>query len=220
MLSCAALALGAYLLGAIPFGVIIGMVRGVDVRQHGSRNIGATNVGRVVGKTWGRLCLLLDVLKGLIPTLICGWLLGLLWTPSTIWDAPLPQRLAMWVSVGLAGVLGHVFPIYLGFRGGKGVSTTIGVALGIYPYFTVAMIVALAAFGLARLLTGLTSVGSLCIALVFPMALYAYTASVGLPIATAWPLHLTALLLALLIIVRHRSNIARIWAGQELRSPQ
>jgi len=201
-------AVAAYLLGAIPFGYFIGRARGIDIRQHGSGNIGATNVGRVLGRRWGFVCLALDILKGFGPTFAAG--LALVRPPldSVAW--------LQWLAVGLAAVLGHLFPVYLGFRGGKGVATTIGVAAGIYPYFTVPIAAALAAYGVVRYATGVVSAGSLALAVVFPVAVYAYWRYAGLKLADAWPLLAVSVLLGLLIIVRHRENILRLLHGQEL----
>jgi glycerol-3-phosphate acyltransferase PlsY len=202
------LMIGAYLLGAVPFGVLLGKLRGVDIRQHGSRNIGATNVGRVLGRKWGYLCLILDVLKGFIPAFVA--------TFSFAHSGADAAALAAWLLVGVAAVLGHVFPVYLGFRGGKGVATTVGVALGIYPYFTIAMSAALIAYAAVRFGTGHVSAGSLALAVVFPAAFYVYTLAAGLPLARFWPLLAVATALGLLIIVRHRSNIARLMRGEEI----
>lgn len=202
-----ALLIGSYLLGAIPFGLLIGRARGVDVRRHGSGNIGATNVGRVVGRRWGQLCLALDLLKGLVPTVAAGWLL--------VSRNPSAMELSSWLLVGLAAVLGHTFPVYLGFRGGKGVSTTIGVALGLYPYFALPMLASLLAFAALRLATGIVSLGSLAIAVVFPLGVIVYARYAGLPLDRSWPLVAVAVVLGLLIIVRHRSNIERLLRGQE-----
>jgi len=198
---------GAYLIGAIPFGLLIGWYRGIDVRRHGSGNIGATNVRRVVGRRWGRSCLVLDVLKGLLPTLAGAWLLV----------SPQPNAVELFasISVGLAAVLGHVFPIYLRFRGGKGVATTIGVALGVYPYFTLPMLAALGAYAGARGLTGMVSVGSIALAVVFPVAVLGYALWNHLPLADAWPLVSVSALMGVLILVRHRGNIARLLRGEE-----
>ncbi|MFH1746800.1 MAG: glycerol-3-phosphate 1-O-acyltransferase PlsY [Planctomycetota bacterium] len=199
----------AYLVGAIPFGLLIGRAHGVDVRQHGSRNIGATNVGRVIGYKWGKLCLLLDILKGLLPVLAARFLV--------FRDEPDAGGLACWLLIAVAAVLGHVFPVYLRFRGGKGVATTIGVALGVVPYYTVAMVAALLGYALVRFTTGLVSLGSLTIAVVFPLALYAYLRLQGLPLARFWPLLVVAIALGLLILVRHRSNLRRLLRGEEYR---
>lgn len=206
----ALLVLGAYLVGAIPFGLLLGLARGVDIRKQGSGNIGATNAGRVLGKPIGHLCLALDVLKGFFPTLLAGFVLV---------REPLDASMLLaWVAVAAAAVLGHVFPVYIGFRGGKGVATTIGVALGIFPYYTIPMGVGLAAFGVVRLATGLTSLGSLALAIVFPAAVGVLVAvRSDLSMTQLWPLMVVSVALGLLIIVRHRSNIVRLLRGEELR---
>lgn len=207
-MTTALLTLAAYLLGAIPFGLLIGFAHRVDIRTQGSRNIGATNVGRVVSRKWGYTCLILDVLKGLIPAILAANLIAADQLDASI----LLQRLL----VAIAAVLGHVFPIYLRFRGGKGVATTVGVALGTYPFFTVAMAGALIAYAIVRFTTGLVSLGSLTIAVVFPLALFLYTRfATDLDLTVTWPLQLTAILLALVIVLRHRSNIQRLLTGRE-----
>ena len=203
------LVVGAYLVGAIPFGLLVGFARGVDIRRQGSRNIGATNAGRVLGRKWGLICLVLDILKGLLPTVAAGLVL--------LDGDPSAAVLLQWLLVALAAVLGHVFPIYLKFQGGKGVATTIGVALGIYPYYTIAMLLALACYALVRLGTGLISLGSLTIAVVFPLALYLYLEFARYSLMQYWPLQVGALLLGILIIIRHRGNIRRLLRGEELR---
>lgn len=208
-ISTALLTIAAYLIGAIPCGLLIGRAHGVDVREHGSRNIGATNVGRVVGGKWGKLCLVLDILKGLLPVLAARF--------AILPAAPAASDLARWLLVAVAAVLGHVFPVYLRFRGGKGVATTIGVALGIFPYYTVAMGAALLGYALIRFTTGLVSLGSLTIAVVFPLSFYAYVRVQGLSLAEFWPLQVVAILLGLLIIVRHQSNLRRLLRGEENR---
>lgn len=207
------LIVGAYLLGAIPFGLLIGLARGVDIRQHGSRNIGATNAGRVLGKKWGYLCLALDILKGLVPALCASLLIH----PDPATGGRVDTALLIRLAVALAAVLGHVFPVYLGFRGGKGVATTVGVGLGIWPDFTLAMAAALVAYAAARFGTGLVSVGSLALAVLFPIAVYGVGLQfhAGYTLREYWPLLAVALLLSVLIIVRHRSNIGRLLRGQE-----
>ncbi|MGD8451047.1 MAG: glycerol-3-phosphate 1-O-acyltransferase PlsY [Phycisphaerae bacterium] len=203
------LVVGAYLIGAVPFGLLIGLARGVDVRQQGSRNIGATNVGRVLGGGWGKLCLVLDILKGMLPTLAARAVL--------IGPEPATGALLCWLLVAVAAVAGHVFPVYLGFRGGKGVATTIGVALGVYPVFTVSIFMAVAAYAAVRFTTGLVSLGSLTIALVFPLAVYGQLWYTGRALSVFWPLEVVAILLGLLIVVRHRGNIRRLRRGEEYR---
>jgi glycerol-3-phosphate acyltransferase PlsY len=201
------LVLSAYLLGAIPFGLLIGRTLGVDIRKHGSGNIGATNAGRILGRKWGWLCLVFDILKGLIPTLAASFLI----VRQPIDAAMLWQ----WIAVGVAAVLGHTFPVYLGFRGGKGVATTIGVALGIYPVFTIAIAVALVAYAAVRFGTGLVALGSLTLAVVFPLAVLMYASVKQMSADVAWPLYAVSAALGLLIIVRHRSNIAKLVRGEE-----
>jgi len=204
----AALVVGAYLLGSIPFGLLIGKAHGVDIRTQGSRNIGATNVGRVIGRKWGFFCLALDIAKGFAPALAASLLL----MPH---PAGPHAQLAV-LSVAVAAVLGHVFPIYLRFKGGKGVATTIGVAAGIWPYYTIAIGIALVAYGVVRFFSGAVSAGSLALAVVFPLAFFGMTRVAGLSLANYWPLQTVAILLALVIIVRHRENIRRLLRGQEI----
>jgi glycerol-3-phosphate acyltransferase PlsY len=206
------LIVGAYLLGAIPFGLLIGLARGVDIRQHGSRNIGATNAGRVLGRKWGYLCLALDILKGFVPTLAASFILVAKPANATM--------LLQWILVGLAAVLGHMFPIYLKFRGGKGVATTIGVALGIFPYYTAAIAAALLLYALARFASGMVSVGSLVMAAAFPAAFFVYLRlNADMSLAVFWPLGVVAVLLGLLIIIRHAGNIGRLLRGEEPKVP-
>lgn len=201
---------GAYLLGSIPFGLLIGLARGVDIRHHGSRNIGATNAGRVLGRKWGYLCLILDLLKGFGPTLAASFVL--------LHDPVDAGMLLQWILVGLAAVLGHILPVYLKFRGGKGVATTVGVALGIFPYYTLPMVSALALYAVVRFGTGLVSAGSLTIAVTFPAAFFVYLRlDSDMSLRVFWPLAVVSVLLGLLIILRHRANIARLARGEETR---
>ncbi|MGE0481125.1 MAG: glycerol-3-phosphate 1-O-acyltransferase PlsY [Phycisphaerae bacterium] len=199
----------AYLVGAIPFGVWIARGHGVDIRAHGSGNIGATNVGRVLGRKWGLLCLALDVLKGLLPTLAAKFVL--------LPPAPDATDFGRWLLIASAAVLGHVFPIYLGFRGGKGVATTVGVGLGIYPFLTVPMLAAVGGYAVVRFTTGWVSAGSITMAVAFPAFAYAYARLTALSLDRAWPLLAAATGLGVLIIARHHANIRRIFAGTEKR---
>jgi glycerol-3-phosphate acyltransferase PlsY len=207
------LTFGAYLLGAVPFGLLIGKARGVDIRLHGSRNIGATNAGRVLGRPWGYLCLALDILKGFAPTFVASYLIADRRDPDAV-------TLVMWLAIALAAVLGHVFPVYLKFRGGKGVATTIGVALGIFPYLTAPMLATLLVYAAVRLPTGIVSLGSLAIAIGLPVSFFAYTRLLDLPMSDFWPLQAAAVLLGLLILIRHRENIGRLLKGTESRQPR
>jgi glycerol-3-phosphate acyltransferase PlsY len=127
------LIISAYLLGSIPFGLIIAKAHGKDLRSIGSGNIGATNLSRALGRRWAYLCFVLDAAKGLIPMLIAA---GFISSPPAV------AELFLALAIGCAAVLGHIFPIYLKFRGGKGVATSFGVALGFWPYYTICAIAA------------------------------------------------------------------------------
>jgi glycerol-3-phosphate acyltransferase PlsY len=189
------LAVAAYLLGAIPFGLLIARLRaGVDLRRVGSGNIGATNVLRAVGKGAAALTLLLDLAKGALAVLLAEGL------------GASPQGVAM---AGVAAVLGHVFPVFLGFRGGKGVATTLGVVLAAMPVVGILLL----AIWLAVAAVGRYS------------SLAALAAAAALP-GLSWlldgrqPLVVASGLLALLIIARHHENIRRLWHGTEGRIGQ
>jgi glycerol-3-phosphate acyltransferase PlsY len=203
---------GAYLIGSIPFGIIIAKAHGKDLRAIGSGNIGATNVSRALGRKWGYTCFALDVLKGLLPMLAYG-VFALPYVAETVQG---PQPTTGWLLVGVAAILGHIFPLYLGFKGGKAVSTSFGVALGLWPYFTISALIAFAVWVAAVLTWRYISLASICAALVFPVSLI-----VGILVqpdwhaATLWPLLIAATLIPLLVIVRHRENIRRLRAGTE-----
>jgi glycerol-3-phosphate acyltransferase PlsY len=116
---------GAYLLGSIPFGLLIGKAHGIDIREQGSGNIGATNLGRALGKKWAFAAFLLDFSKGILPTLATPCISG------GTQDAD--GLVVITILAGSASILGHTFPLYLRFRGGKGVATTLGVITGVAP---------------------------------------------------------------------------------------
>lgn len=180
---------GAFLLGAIPFGYLAGRMRGVDLRQHGSGNIGATNVLRVLGVVPGILVLLLDVLKGYVPVLLA-------------------HRLALdaWgtMAAGLLAILGHTFSPFLRFRGGKGIATSLGVLLGLSPPVAGA---SLLTFLVVVLLTRTVSLGSLVAA--FTQAALFWV----LPHPP--PYRLLGLLAALFVFIKHWPNIQRLRSGTE-----
>ena len=209
-----------FLVGGIPFGVILTAARGIDIRTVGSGNIGATNVARALGAKWGYFCFGLDVLKGALPTAVMGILLRGHWQ---IGDSAL--GFLAWVLVGGSAVLGHVFPIYLKFRGGKGVATSLGVALAVWPFYTLPAIVGLLAWLVVTLASRMISAGSLLACLAF---LISYLAGFWIfdqpcwiippwSLQSQWPLLMAACLLPLLIIIRHRGNITRLLTGQESR---
>ena len=209
--------LGAYLLGSVPFGLLIGKARGVDIRDHGSGNIGATNLGRTLGRTWGMGCFVLDLGKGLAPVLGAGFSHGLIgrWmidvSPETSW---------LWLSVGAAALIGHVFPVFLGFKGGKGVATAFGVLLGIFPTLTAAAAAGIVTWIAVIVVTRTVSLASVVAACMVPMTtaivllLLPTEEGVAIGARLAPPMAIT-LLIAVLVLVRHRSNIARLVSGSE-----
>jgi glycerol-3-phosphate acyltransferase PlsY len=204
------LAIG-YVIGATPFGWLIARLRGVDIRQVGSGNVGATNVGRALGRKWGYLCFFLDAAKGLAPVLLVG-----LWVRPA--EGPIdPWAQLAWLAVGCGTILGHVLTFWLGFRGGKGVATSLGVVLGIWPYFTWPGLIALGLWVVVVVTSRYVSVASILAAASFwPVFALFNRRHLG----ELWPMSLFAGAMILLIILRHRSNITRLVRGQEHRIGQ
>jgi len=204
----------AYLVGAIPFGPIIARLHGKDLRTIGSGNTGATNLARACGRKWGYICFALDVLKGFVPTLtIRSIAMSRLGIES---DAIGPGFLGLWLAVGVAAVLGHVFPVYLRFKGGKGVATSFGMALGFWPYFTFSALIALLSWIVLVLIWRYVSLASMIAATTFPVTLaIAIALKPEWALAKLWPLVLAAAVIPILVIVLHRSNIKRLLAGTE-----
>lgn len=218
-----AICLGAYLMGGIPFGLIVCRAKGIDIRQVGSGNTGAANVARSAGFRLGLLVFLLDALKGLIPTAIAGlWLLA---APAradagqSAADSTASLRAgaaSLWVAVGLCAVLGHSFSPFMRFRGGKAVATSLGVALGVYPFLTWPALVAFAAWGLVFGRWRISSLASLAAAACFPICYFLLERfAIDRPGVTSWPFGVFALAVAALVIVRHRANIGRLLRGEE-----
>lgn len=202
----------SYLLGSIPFGLLVGLWRGVDVRKAGSGNIGATNVGRLLGGRFFFLVFFLDLLKGMLPMLAAAALLrGKNLEPGTY---------LLWLAIGGAAICGHLFSLFLSFKGGKGVATSAGVALGLFPFYTFPALIAISMWLLLLKLTRYISLASMAAAVVFPIAYI----TIGLlqrppwPIlGRQWPLLIFAVLIALMIVFKHRSNLTRLRAGTEPR---
>ena len=188
---------GAYLAGAIPFGFLIGKMRGVDVRTVGSKNIGATNVFRTVGKKWGLLAFLCDFLKGFVPVLLAKKFGG---------EAHLP------LAVGLMTVVGHMFTCFMKFKGGKGIATGFGMLVGLLPWLV------LTAFGIWAVTVWIShyiSLGS-CLAAAF-LAVGVWFPWLG---SEGWrnlPLSIVVTLVALVAIYKHKTNIRRLIDGCENR---
>ncbi|MHC4193985.1 MAG: glycerol-3-phosphate 1-O-acyltransferase PlsY [Planctomycetota bacterium] len=198
----------AYLLGSIPFGLIVTAVHGKDLRAVGSGNIGATNVARALGRNWAYFCFLLDVLKGTVPMLAARFL--------TRVDSPNPGLVFLWLLVGCAAVLGHIFPIYLRFKGGKGVATSFGVALGLWPYYTICAVVAIAVWAAVVLIWRYVSLASIAASVSFPIALIlAILWTPSWDFSDLWSLLIVAIAIPVMVIVRHRENIKRLLSGTE-----
>ncbi len=200
----------AYLLGSIPFGLIVGQSQGVDPRNAGSGNIGATNVGRLLGPRFFALVFVLDLLKGLLP-MLAAWAL-LRHQPAG------HQTFLLWLLVGLAAILGHMFSAFLKFKGGKGVATSTGVVLGLFPYYTAPGLAAAVIWFAMWKLTRYISIASVVGAIVFPIAYLCVGLWRGWPVTgEQWPLLAFAILIAALIVVKHRGNLARLMSGTEHR---
>ncbi len=191
---------GAYLLGAIPCGLLVGKARGIDIRTVGSGNIGATNVMRSVGKPWGILTFALDFLKGLLPVVLVPVL------AARGGGGPPPDWLGL--AAGGAAIVGHSFPVYLRFKGGKGVATSAGVVLALHP--------PAAGIGVAAWVVLFFTLRYVSLASMLAAASVAAVAWL-LPRDPRPALAIVFTLLAALIVLRHRSNIRRLLRGEESR---
>ncbi|MEI7663112.1 MAG: glycerol-3-phosphate 1-O-acyltransferase PlsY [Bacteroidota bacterium] len=193
--------LAAYLLGSIPTAVWVGkMLFGIDIRQHGSGNAGATNVIRVLGYKAGIPVLLVDVFKGWLAVQLAIWMPVPGLTPE--------MQVYVCIGMALAAVMGHVFPVYVGFKGGKGVGTIAGAAIALFP---IAILVVLVVFIVVLATTHYVSMSSIIASLVFPVVVWfvlgdgeRHPGLVGL-----------SLLVAVFIPVTHRKNIGRLLKGEE-----
>ena len=205
--------IGAYFLGSIPFGLLIAKAHGKDLRSIGSGNIGATNVSRALGRKWAYLCFLLDMLKGMVPMLAT---LSFIRPLSTQPQTEKVILLWLWLAVGCAAILGHIFPIYVKFKGGKGVATSFGVALGLWPFYTICASFAVAIWVVVVLIWRYVSLASICASISFPFVLLlAIILKPGWDFVSLWPLLIAATAIPLMVIIRHRENIKRILAGTE-----
>ncbi len=200
---------GAYLAGSLPFGLIVArLAKGIDIREHGSKNIGATNVTRVLGWKWGALCFVLDVLKGALPVLL----------PNVMLAADDSNRIHWQVAAGLLAILGHMFPVWLGFHGGKGVATALGVAATLCHVTTGDLPIALAfaAFVLVFSVSRIVSISSITASATFAISQMFFLWPEPFR-AETWSIASFSLAVPTLIIVKHRSNIVRLLRGEEPR---
>ena len=208
-----ALILSAYLIGSIPFSyLVVRVMTGADIRQHGSRNVGATNVARSFGKAPGVIALFLDIAKGYAAISIAQWL-----TASPKWPlpfgtdaSPLHSR-PFWIALaGLIAIIAHMFPVWLRFHGGKGVATGTGVFLALDPVVVAAGAII---FLIVLITTRFVSLASIMSAASMPIFLHLLTN------ASFWTV-VVSIVIAILIIVKHHSNIARLTQGTERRMGQ
>lgn len=225
---------GAYVLGSIPFGVLIARAKGVDIRRHGSGNIGATNVGRVLGRKFGLVCFALDFLKGLAPSAAFGvWVTSFGGGSAEGGGGLGAAEILAWLLVAAAAIAGHVLPVWLKFKGGKGVATSAGALLGVFPVMTVGVVAAAAVWMMVAKWTRMVGVSSCAAAVSLPvMVMLAPSAARGLgvplwntgvnaagdggaSVGVAWPYVVVSALLAAGVVYLHRGNIQRTLAGTE-----
>lgn len=191
----------SYLLGSIPAAYIAGKSRGIDLRKHGSGNLGATNVMRVLGSRIGLIVFAFDMAKGAVPVIFLPD-----FVPPAMW--PMGDRTIMAILCGIAAIIGHVRPIYLKFgRGGKGVATAAGVFLALAPVQT---LLTLMIFAVVLLVSGYVSLGSLTSALMLPVLL-------GVTVGVRSPVFGISVLIAAFVFWTHRANITRLRHGEEHR---
>ena len=188
----------SYLIGSIPFSIIAGkLFKGIDVREYGSGNAGATNTFRVLGKKAGIPVLILDILKGLIAV-------DLVWFTSYVPSTEIYINLQL--AFGIAAVLGHVFPVYVGFRGGKGVATLLGFMIGVFPE---AAVISIVIFVLTLLFSKYVSLSSIFAGLFFPFGVY-YLSDNLVP-----TMMIFSIFVPVLLIATHQRNIERLVRGDE-----
>jgi glycerol-3-phosphate acyltransferase PlsY len=205
----------AYLLGSIPTGLLVSKSQGMDIRQHGSGNIGATNVWRVMGKKWGLVVFFGDLFKGLAALVLAQWI-------ATHWPIQVPAPRGRTttdffpadyagIAAALGCIIGHNFPIWLRFKGGKGVATSLGVIIGMMP---IAALVDLVLWATVFKVSGYVSLASIAAAAALPVIVVAFLFAGWLH---GWGHFFFAVAAGMLVIRRHRDNITRLIAGTESR---
>jgi len=196
-----------YLIGSLVPGYWIARRRGVDLLTRGSKNIGASNVARLLGRNWGLVAFTLDLLKGFLPTFLLAWL------GAYVLGGALGSQSyhLLGILYGAMAVLGHVFSIYLWFRGGKAVATGCGVFLALSPYATVLAVIL---WAVLFLVVRRVSVASIMAAIVLPIAALVISFSRG-ALGVEWPVPVFAGAVAALVLLLHRGNIQRLMAGTE-----
>jgi glycerol-3-phosphate acyltransferase PlsY len=204
MVTLAVLLTGSYLLGSIPFGYLAGLLAGVDIRKVGSGNVGATNVVRVLGRKYGYPVFALDVLKGFGPVKI-----SMLMAPGLSQQWTSPEIFG--IVAAISSVLGHLYPPWLKFKGGKGVATSAGALLALTP---IATLIGVAIWIIVFWLTGYVSLASMTAAILLPIVIFVLRSQDP---DNGKPLVYSAVCVAAIVIWRHRSNLSRLIRGTEPR---
>jgi glycerol-3-phosphate acyltransferase PlsY len=191
--------LAGYLLGSLPTAVWVGKYKyNIDIREHGSFNAGATNTFRVLGKKAGTLVLLVDVFKGAFAVLMPFFLFDYGWSSDNL--------IQLKIVAGIAAVLGHIFPIFAKFNGGKGVATSLGVVIGLHP---LAALICLGIFLVAFIISNYVSLGAILAAVSFPIIIQFIFLNQNLS------LRYFSIVLSIAVIAAHRKNISRLINGTE-----
>ena len=212
MVTVAIITILSYLVGSIPTAIIVARVlRGIDIRQHGSGNAGGTNVIRVLGWKAGLFVIVCDMAKGLFATMIIAQLMNVLPFPNA---RPFDQFPVMQIVAGCAAMLGHIWTLFAGFKGGKGIATAGGMLIGIAP---VEVAVSLGIFAIVFLISHYVSLGSLSAAATFPLTMVLRENVFMIDIPSYHTLVWFSAAISLLIIYTHRANIQRLIRGTENR---
>ncbi len=210
-----ALALLSYAMGSIPFGLIVGLANGIDPRKTGSGNIGATNVGRLLGGRFFALVFSLDLLKGLLPMVAAAWFVHRHFPVPDAWV------FIFWLLVGFAAIVGHMFSLFIGFKGGKGVATSVGVVFGLFPYFTLTGFIVTFVWLGFFFATRYVSVASIAASVTFPIAYVCLGLVNHWPfLGQQFPLLVFTIVVGGMIVYKHRGNIARLRAGTEPKADE
>jgi len=202
MLSLLVIFVISYLLGSIPTSIIVGkLLRGIDIREHGSGNAGGTNVFRVLGWKPGVFVMVFDAFKGFVAAF---WVSQIVLSPI-----PIEHELVQ-IIAGLAAIIGHIWTVFAGFKGGKGVGTAAGMLLALFP---IALLICLAIFAIMLFSTKIVSISSITAAVSLPIILTIFRYVAGIEVATS--LYIFGFFAAALIVFTHRSNIKRLLNGTE-----
>ena len=198
----------SYLIGSVPFGlVLIKTVKGIDIREHGSKNVGATNAWRVAGKPFGIAAFVLDMLKGFIPVLVVSKVYDSIAHAN---DFALSKN-SLTIVCGIAAILGHIFPVYLKFKGGKAASTSCGVFLFLAPQ---ALAIAVVVWVITTFISRFVSLGTMLASIAFAVSVVSTAES---PFNKGICLSIFSIVMCISIIILHKSNIKRIIEGTENR---